>query len=426
METVSAKTGDRAGSLKLLIGLLLLSFLARASFRLWFSDPSRYWQSGYSFYHRMAVQLLETGRLTYAPEPSDWPCYRTPIYPAFVAAISWLTNDSAVVFIVCQALISTLTVALVYWITRRLAGETAALWSAALYAFFPYSVVHDTQLQENVLYNALSLLSVGLFLTGLERQSVLRWMFVTGLAAGAAVLTRASHLAPAVVLPIVVWLLPARPRAERVRASLAVVVGMAVVVVPWMIRNAAVSGRFALTSQSGVSFGLAHNPQTFDFYPYRGTIDQSWGAYHEKMSPEQLQQVEALGADEFKRSAWYQEEGWRYIRSEPVETIRRGFVKALVSFAGVMSPLADPVKNWVYSISFWGLTILALVGLRSLRRTPFWNVFWGMMLAQAVFSFVYYAHTSHRSYLDPLLAVPAGIGMARILRRNAEQEATSS
>lgn len=407
----------RSTSLRWLVVLLLVSFAAKVAFRLSFSDPARYWQSGYSFYHRMAIRLLETGKLAYGPLPNEWPCYRTPLYPGFVAAVSWLSNDSAVAFILCQAFISTLTVALVFWITRSLAGDRAALLAATLCAFFPYSLVHDTQLQENGLYGAFSTLSVALLLFGLNQSRVMKWMLLCGLAAGAAILTRGSHVVPALALPAAVWIGSTRPRPERVRASLAILVGIAVALTPWLVRNAAISGRLSLTSQAGVSFGLAHNPQTFDFYPYRGTIDQSWGAFHQHMSPEQQQQRAAVSADEFQRSDWYRNEGWAYIRKEPVETLRRGIIKILVNFAGVMSPLADPVKNWVYSISFWAVTLLAFVGLPSLRRTPFWTVFWGMTLAQAVFSFVYYAHTSHRSYLDPLLAIPAGIGLTRLISK---------
>jgi hypothetical protein len=40
-----------------------------------------------------------------------------------------------------------------------------------------------------------------------------------------------------------------------------------------------------------------------------------------------------------------------------------------------------------------------------------------LLLAQVLISFAFWAHTSHRSWLDPLFAVPAGIGLAAILLR---------
>ena len=114
--------GWRSRSTLALAFVLLSTFLGKALFRLWFSDPATYWKSGYSMYHRMAVGLLDSGWLTYGGgKDGIYPCFRLPAYPAFVAVISWLTNDSARAFIVCEALISTVTVAAVYWISRRFA-----------------------------------------------------------------------------------------------------------------------------------------------------------------------------------------------------------------------------------------------------------------------------------------------------------------
>ena len=167
---MKAPRPSSAGSVKQLALLLCTSFLLKALFRLWFSDPATYWKSGYSMYHRMSAGLLESGVLTYGGGKGGvYPCFRLPTYPAFIAAISWLANDSPTVFIVCQAAVSTLTVALIYWITRGLASANAALIAALLYAVFPYAFVHDTQLQENGLYNGLSTLGIALFLYGLDR-----------------------------------------------------------------------------------------------------------------------------------------------------------------------------------------------------------------------------------------------------------------
>jgi 4-amino-4-deoxy-L-arabinose transferase-like glycosyltransferase len=414
-EAMSATGEQRWRPLSSLAFVLLVSFLGKALFRLWFSDPTTYWQSGYSFYHRMAIHLLESGQFNNGAQEGLYSCFRLPGYPAFIAGVSWLTGDSPSAFILFQSLVSTATVALVYWITSLLASHRAALASAALYAFFPYAFAHDTQLQENGLYNALSTLSVAIFVSGLGKRRLLAWMFAAGLAAGLAVLTRGTHIVPAMVLPISLWLSSSRTLSQRALMSATLLAGIAAVVGPWMMRNYAVSGRFALTSQAGMSFCVSHNSSTFDFYPYRGTIDQSWAAYHDKLPEELRPQRDAVLSDEFKAADWYRQQALTYIRQHPLETIRRGLVKILVNFAGILSPMADPVKNWTYFISFWGLTLLALAGLYELRGTSFSTVFWGLMVAQATFSFVYYAHTSHRSYLDPFLAVPAGIGLLKVV-----------
>ena len=88
-------------------------------------------------------------------------------------------------FVVVQALISTLTAAVVYKIAARF-NSKAAFLSALLYAFYPYSLFHDTQLQENALYNFLSLVSVWCLLISVEQRKNL-FSLMTGLALGACV-----------------------------------------------------------------------------------------------------------------------------------------------------------------------------------------------------------------------------------------------
>lgn len=71
----------------------------------------------------------------------------------------------------------------------------------------------------------------------------------------------------------------------------------------------------------------------------------------------------------------------------------------------------------VYSLSYWCLTLLAFYGLPGLRRSVYFKLFCGLALAQAAVSFVFWAHTSHRAFLDPLFAVPAGIGSSKLIAR---------
>jgi hypothetical protein len=61
---------------------------------------------------------------------------RAPGYPAFVAAILWLTGSELTVGVV-QAVTSLLTVVLVVLVARRLVGPTAGLVAGALVALDP-------------------------------------------------------------------------------------------------------------------------------------------------------------------------------------------------------------------------------------------------------------------------------------------------
>jgi 4-amino-4-deoxy-L-arabinose transferase-like glycosyltransferase len=400
-----------------LLTLLLLSFAGKVALRLVVLRDPDYWDSGYSNYFSMAENYLRTGTVFMGDPDSDvgrYYAFRPPLYPLLIAAVCVTTQYSADAFVVCEALISTMTVALVYWITARLARPPAPLLSALIYAFYPYSFYHDTQLQESVLYNGLSLAAATCFLVALDGKKG-RGFVVAGLVSGAAVLTRVSHMAPTLFLAGALLLVFRQEPRRACRFTLAFALGTLVLLGPWFIRNKLVAGRFAVTSETGFALARAHNAYTFRYYPYRASIDRSWGAFHENLDEDRRQALARVADDEFATGRWYARQAVDYIRAHPWETVWHGFYKAAVNFLGILSPLQEPLKNWVYTISYWVLTLLALRGLPRLRGASFFKVFLAMVLAQLAVSFVFWAHTSHRSFLDPLFAIPAGVGLTTLV-----------
>lgn len=169
-----------------------------------------------------------------------------------------------------------------------------------------------------------------------------------------------------------------------------------------------------LTSETGVALAAAHNSYPFQYYPYRAGIDVSFGKYNAEMPEEKRRKRADLGSDEIALKHWFADEAVAYMKGHVLQTVAEGFCKAAVNLAGVLSPLAGPLKNWVYTVSYWMLT---LPGLYLLRRTSYCKLLLAIVLAQLTVSFVFWAHTSHRSYLDSLFAIPAGVGLAAGLRR---------
>jgi 4-amino-4-deoxy-L-arabinose transferase-like glycosyltransferase len=405
----------------LLLALLVVSFTGKVALRLVVLRDPHYWETGYQAYSGMAECYLRTGTVCLGDPESGggYYAFRPPLYPLFIAAVWRLSHHSADAFVVCEAFLSTLTVALVYWVTARLARPPAALLSALIYAFYPYSFYHDTQVQENVLYNALSLAGAACFVVALDRKDG-RLFFLAGVVSGAAALTRMSHTAPILFLVGALLLAFRQQPRQACRWAVAFVLGTLVLLGPWVIRNKLVAGHFALTSETGFALARAHNDYTFQYYPYRANIDVSWRAFHDNMDEDRRQVLYRLADDEFASGEWYRQQALDYIRAHPLETILHGFYKVAVNFLGIFSPLSGWLKNVSYTISYWFLTLLALRGLPRVRGTSFFKVFLAMVLAQAAVSFVFWAHTSHRSFLDPLFAIPAGVGLAALLRPRAE------
>ena len=398
---------------RLLFALLLVSFAGKVAFRLLVTSGADYWQTGYTVYYEMAQNILHHAACCIGDpgQPDAMYAFRPPLYPLIIDAMCGLSLVSASLFVIFVALVSTLCVALVYCITARMASLRAALLSACFYAGYPYAFVHDTQPQENVLLNVLSLGMVASLLLGFDTTK-LKYFFVAGILTGAAVLTRISHSAVGLVLfCVVLWTLR-RGHAQAWKASLAFVMGGLLVVGPWLVRNEVLLGRFVLTSESGFALARAHNEYTFRYYPYRASIDESWTAYHEEMSREKQEQLSMLSGDELALGRWYSAEAISYMRGHLAESCWHGFLKAGVNFFGVLSPLDGLLKNLTYTVSYWLLTAPALYGLFLLRKTAYFRLFMAILLAQLAVSFVFWAHTSHRAHLDPLFAIPAGVGLS--------------
>jgi 4-amino-4-deoxy-L-arabinose transferase-like glycosyltransferase len=102
------------------------------------ADPDRAVTDDTLGYTEPARSLVEDGDFDLAPG-SDAPEFqRTPGYPAFVAVVYWLTDDSDRAVVVAQAALSGLSVLLAVLLARRLTGSFGlGLLAGALVGFDP-------------------------------------------------------------------------------------------------------------------------------------------------------------------------------------------------------------------------------------------------------------------------------------------------
>lgn len=147
---------DRSRALKILVVILIASLAGKLCVRFLEMKRTPYWQSGYSLYYQIAQNLIQHdtyGRGDLTKPGARLLAGRVPAYPFFIATICRVTNNSSVVFVICEGLLSTLAVALVFCITSTigLAGNCPAVSWLVRILFL--CVLHDTQLQENCLLN---------------------------------------------------------------------------------------------------------------------------------------------------------------------------------------------------------------------------------------------------------------------------------
>jgi hypothetical protein len=124
--------------------------------------------------------------------------------------------------------------------------------------------------------------------------------------------------------------------------------------------------------------------------------------------------IAPLGADDPARDRLYRQWAITYARAHPVEVLSGALRKLWVVVSAELSPARGPVLQLGYRIVFVPLHVLAIIAAWRARGRG--HVLTLLMLAAFAFTTaVFWAHTSHKSYLDPLIFIYAAAG-ARQLR----------
>jgi 4-amino-4-deoxy-L-arabinose transferase-like glycosyltransferase len=176
---------------------------------------------------------------------------RPPGYPAFLAGAFALTGDSLRAARLAQVAVALAGIAALFALVRRRFGTGAATLSALLCALHPTLVFYGHVFWSETLVATLLLVALDL-LDRFASGGGETWLVAAGLVLGAAVLTRDMLLffVPVVAL-WVAWADRGAALRAVVRRAALVVVPVALVLLPWMARNHALTGRlFVLSTNS--------------------------------------------------------------------------------------------------------------------------------------------------------------------------------
>ncbi len=195
--------------------------------------------------------------------------HQSPLYPYCIALAYWILGDGEAVIPTCQALLSALSVGLLFLLAHRYLGLVGAILAALLLTFCSPSVFYT-----EFLLRASLLEFVGvLFLLLLDRAMALmrtRDFFGLGLASGLALLAKPVFL---VVFPLIVLVLWIQGKGKALIRSLSfVALGAVVVCSPAFVRNALVGAPvFSLTTRGPAAFinGNASASDGTEWFPER-------------------------------------------------------------------------------------------------------------------------------------------------------------
>jgi hypothetical protein len=202
----------------------------------------------------------------------DLPLRRTPLYPLFVAGVVWLLGEDLRGLALAQHLLGVVTVVATYFLGRAMFGRVAGAVAGLLAAVSAPLLIYEHYILAEPLF--IPLLVLGLLLVVLAMQHGNGRLYVaSGVVLALAALSRpiGQALVPIAPLAILVhhWGRPGGSRSGGTRGSLwanvraavraaavpaaLVVLGFAIILVPWSIRGSLTTGRVSGAGAMGQS-----------------------------------------------------------------------------------------------------------------------------------------------------------------------------
>ncbi len=411
----------RRVNLALLVLVLLLGFGLRVG-EAWDGRPPVFDAAAYA---TIAANLESGDGFTLGPGATQPASNYSPGLPLFVAGIYEATGGvHERLARLVLALIGTLSVLFAYLIGRRLSGPAAGLIGAGAVAIYPALLEYQGMLMGEPL--AATLLSGAvlgvLWASGPRQSQPARGWVVPGGLLGALVLVRPEY--GAVVLLVSFVVLVANWRAGwqgATRGAAVLLLGAAVVVVPWTARNAVALGRFVPVSTGGgqVLYAGTYLPSGGD--PER--VGAEVVARHPRLfGPHaverlRLEQILArLAAHRYPGmetdkalSKMGKEQLWDGVSEEPLEYA--GFVAKKIGRIWSHGP-RDVMREPGWETFHWLLLAFGLVGLIVLVKQRRWEALLlaTIFVAITAISALLVASPRRVLVMMPLLAALAGVG----------------
>jgi len=265
--------------------------------------------------------------------------FRAPFYPYLLAFLYKLSDSSISFAIFVQHVIGSLSVVLVYLLSRRYFSTRVSIASGIVAALYWPLIYFEGDLLFETLVVFLDLALLLLLAIAIKRRSAVLFI-VSGLVLGLSAVTRPSILILIPVLPLVLRYTPgaektAHPGQAWLRQTALVVGGSLVFISPVLVRNFLVGRDFVpIASQGGVNFYIGNNSQSngsramvpgtrADLYgTYQGAIELAEKDVGRKLKPSEV-------------SNYYTRKAFDFIFAQPGDAARLFLRKLYLFWAGI-------------------------------------------------------------------------------------------
>lgn len=376
-------------------------------------------------------------------QPPHLTAYRPPLYPLLMAALFVCGGTTATLGLM-QVILGTITTALTYRIGQLLRLGPASLLAAACVAIDPLLLQYTSlpmtetlcamlvamwcwvllEFPDCLLSNQRSDPSSGA--TGSASANYQRWAYplLHGACFGLICLCRPGFLAAVgfmglwLMATIVLnWrLMTANALRQFVLACLWSLLGLAIVLTPWVVRNAVVVGKATpATTHGGYTLLLANNPVF-----YHEVAAQPWGTVWQGHSLNRWQlelesQMAAEGIrpdDEVSRDRWMYRRAWSHIRAEPALFARACLWRGLRFWDLAPWRMPTGYSKFLFwgTALFYGLVTCGMcIGMTRLTAIEWrtWSLLLLLPLTLWLTHLVYWTDMRMRAPVIPILALLA-------------------
>ncbi len=404
-------------------------------------------------YDEYALNLLETG--VYGREADLPDSVLPPLYSTVLALIYSVLGRSHIAVGLAHILFDAASIALLYDMARRLfpgqRGEWIGALSGLFFALYPYLIFQNLTLNDTALWILLLHLFVWLMISLRQRETfdqvTLALAVAGGIVLGISALARA--LLPSLALLVAFWFLFRLSWRQTLLRLLPVAIVSVLVLLPWLVRGAAIHGGFvAVALNGGENLYQGSNPGTVPIF--RAGYDVQWSS-----RPPDAPDTD----DAYLNNQTLLNAGLRYLRENPrripellwvkfgvywnfqvtplinlregerlrvtdqrvVQIINDGTSQTGVTAANAAyqdDSLFNVIGRNLHIVYFGGLWLLAVVGAWLSRHD--WrdvSLLFFVQISQTAAYLLFHPSTRYRAPTDPLLFVFSALAVVWLVER---------
>ncbi|HTC93388.1 MAG TPA: glycosyltransferase family 39 protein [Terriglobales bacterium] len=354
----------------------------------------------------------ETGRIAYSiatgqgfsspfhgsTGPTAWVA---PLYPYFVAGVFKIfgiySDQSAWVLLALNSLFSALTCLTIYSIAKETLDEKIALWSAWLWAVLPYSMYWAIRWVWETSLSAFLLSAAFMLALRLKNSDSVKTWALFGLAWGAIALSNPSLLS---LLPFALgWACYQRLREHKkwMGPAAAAIVIFLLCVMPWMIRNYEVFGRFVfIRSNFGAELRLGNYEDADGLWKWQR---------HPSQNTAEFEAYRQMGELRFARQRGH--EAMEFIRKHPAMFTTLSLKRAYYFWFGTPRASGTPGLSRSRYLFFLLSTVLGFGGLWLMikQKKPGAFLYASLILIYPLVYYITFPHPRYRHPIEPEMMI---------------------